>query len=238
MTKYLSFNIDCILKNRQLLFGSAIILVILYHLYCQANISWMKPFIIGYIGVDMFLFLSALGLCFAYNKYNLTTFYKRRILRIYPLYLVKSLGFIAMSALLGVSVGFWYIFSRLSTIYFYLPHQGTGVDWYSCSLLLLYVLFPILYHMVKKWKAIPVIITLIVVATILYSLRNMEWYHCCLVSRLPIFMFGIYSYFVIREGYKNITPPHSFVICRNRYFSLCNKRVPLFHHSTNLSFIY
>lgn len=183
MNKSLSFNIDNILKHRQLLFGLAIALVLLYHLFCQADIKFMKPFFFGYLGVDIFLFLSALGRSFAYNKYDLLTFYKRRVQRIFPLYVVKSSGFIIISSLLGASFGLWYVLSRLTTLYFYLPNQGTGVDWYSCSLLLLYFLFPALYWLVKRYKSVPVWITTIVVAAILYPLRDMEWYHCCLVSR-------------------------------------------------------
>lgn len=52
--------------------GVAIVLVILYHLVCVGFGSpiFMKPFALGYIGVDIFMFWSALGLCYSYKKTN------------------------------------------------------------------------------------------------------------------------------------------------------------------------
>ena len=46
------------------------------------------PLNIGYVGVDIFLFLSGLGLARLYRRNTVPRFYKRRLRRVYPLCLV------------------------------------------------------------------------------------------------------------------------------------------------------
>lgn len=87
-----SIIIQTIMNRRKELMGISIICVLLYHLYCACLPSeTLAVFKYGYIGVDFFLILSGFGCCFAYEKYNLSTFYKRRFKRILPLFWVQAL---------------------------------------------------------------------------------------------------------------------------------------------------
>lgn len=65
-------------EDRMIYYGIAILLVVLYHLYCQTQLAIVAPFKYGMIGVDLFLFFSGYGLCFFYEKNSLKDFYKRR----------------------------------------------------------------------------------------------------------------------------------------------------------------
>lgn len=53
--------------NRPFLLGVAIIMVIIYHFFSW-TINPFGRFNIGYIGVDIFLFLSGWGLSYSYKK--------------------------------------------------------------------------------------------------------------------------------------------------------------------------
>lgn len=75
-------------KYRSSLMGIAMLSVFLFH----SMGDWMPPFIHniaanGAIGVDVFLFLSSIGLTYSITKNpSVTAFYKRRVLRIMPTY--------------------------------------------------------------------------------------------------------------------------------------------------------
>ena len=60
---------QAILYNRNYLMGIAMLLVLLYHFTCWIGFrKLLLPFNWGFIGVDIFLFLSAIGLGFSASK--------------------------------------------------------------------------------------------------------------------------------------------------------------------------
>ena len=71
---------------RQQLMGLSIIFVLLYHLYVSSSFrDDLVVFKDGFVGVDFFLVLSGLGLCYSFTNNPLKRFYSRRITRIIPL---------------------------------------------------------------------------------------------------------------------------------------------------------
>lgn len=78
------------LAERGKMMGVAILMVIFYHLIGATESKVFMPFYLGFMGVDIFLFLSGYGLCHAYSKYNILTFYKKRFYRIFPLYFLMA----------------------------------------------------------------------------------------------------------------------------------------------------
>ena len=72
------FDINSILDNRKILFGIAIILVIFFHMYSQSGIYMCKPFMFGFIGVDMFFF-KWLGIMFFFRKKQFENFLSSEI---------------------------------------------------------------------------------------------------------------------------------------------------------------
>lgn len=75
---------------RSELMGAAIIAVILYHLYCWVpGTPLLRVFKWGFIGVDVFMFVSAFGLCFSYERNPLSVFYFNRTKRIFPSFIVR-----------------------------------------------------------------------------------------------------------------------------------------------------
>lgn len=81
-----------ITKYRSSLMGIAMLSVFLFH----SMGDWMPTMICniaanGAIGVDVFLFLSSIGLTYSITKNpSVTAFYKRRVLRIMPTYVLSS----------------------------------------------------------------------------------------------------------------------------------------------------
>ena len=170
--------------NRAFLMGVSILLVIVFHAF-----NWVYnpigPFNIGYIGVDVFIFLSGFGCSFSYEKNPLRTFYSNRFKRVFPIYIVAvSIAFL----LCGKSWSWTDYLLNLSTLGFYI--KGIPYfDWYIPFLIGLYVLFPV-FHFLGKFKWSAEIILFVVVFLILYFIHPQDQYSWAL-SRLPIFLYGI-----------------------------------------------
>lgn len=84
---------DIILKNRAYLIGFAMILVLTYHqLNIGLDMGWATP-LFRHLdsSVDIFFYLSALGVSFSYKKNSLKNFYSRRYIRIIPMYFLLVL---------------------------------------------------------------------------------------------------------------------------------------------------
>lgn len=94
-------------KYRSSLMGIAMLSVFLFH----SMGDWMPQFIHniaanGAIGVDVFLFLSAMGLTYSITKNpSVIAFYKRRVWRIMPTYwLIMSCVYLFVFALMVVQI--------------------------------------------------------------------------------------------------------------------------------------
>ena len=171
--------------NRAYLMGIAMIFVIIYHAFCWVY-NPIGMYNIGYLGVDIFLFLSGFGLCFSYENNSIKTFYKNRLTRIYPLYAISV--FIAY-ILCYNKWEFSTFLANLTTLGYYIDSGTNRFDWYINALITLYVCFPLLY-LYSKLKYIGLIALTIAVFVFMHFNYLPYWYDC-LISRLPIFLYGI-----------------------------------------------
>lgn len=181
-----------ITEDRNVYMGIAIILVILFH--TQAFIPKfpiLKVFLFGSIGVDVFLFLSGLGLSFSLINNSTGNFYIRRFRRVFPLFfifaLIKTVYIVLIN---GIALTPFDWFCNLTSLSYY-HIGGTFIDWYISSILLLYLLFPILY---KITNLKSVVIITISICLIYYFCGRPHWIYDCLLGRLPIFLTGILAY--------------------------------------------
>lgn len=130
--------LNAIIANRSFLMGVAMIMVIVYHIFCWVY-NPIGPLNIGYVGVDIFLFLSGLGLSCSYEKNSITQFYKNRIKRIYPIYIISVL---TTYLIFNSNWSNFDLFANIVTIGLYTKGGVYRYDWYLESLFTLYILFP------------------------------------------------------------------------------------------------
>lgn len=154
----------------------------------------------GNCGVEIFLFLSGMGLVFAYEKAkNIKQFYFNRFKRIFIPYFARVLATYLLT--FGFSIRF------VKEIFFYtffFESTWNTIAWYYCAIVLFYLLFPLYYKIFSKSKN-KLLFTLIIIEIVLLtsqfgiSFIREDFYN--IINRIPIFVIGIlFGYY---GKYKN-----------------------------------
>ena len=185
---------------RTFLMGLGILLVVLFH----ATSTFGNVFILfkyGFIGVDIFIFISGFGLTRSYESNRIKKFYKHRIIRILPLFVLFALCKSLLYEFFGFSLTIKDYVYNISTLSYY-GIGGQFIDWYLCSAFLFYILFPMLYLLVKSFKWKIILISLLLVISLYFIFPDIHWSYKCFISRIPIFLCGICMYLNI-----SILPP-------------------------------
>lgn len=212
---------------RQPLMGFAIIWIFMLHSGRTGNPIWDAVRLYGWSGVDMFFFLSAIGLCYSLNKNSdIKDFYKRRAYRILPTWMIVLLAVHLMGLVCNhflPKVPFYIPDSILKCFTWYtglgywisdfVTGKGWYYEWYVPSLLIFYLFTPFLYKK-KKWILIAILGSILAIGFLLNYCKILHHLHFFYL-RIPIFVLGLLYYrLMIFEDNKmfNKTIISSFVI--------------------------
>lgn len=187
-------------RYRNELMGISIIMVILFHVGgMRHDTLWLCLSRCGNIGVDMFFFFSGIGMWFAWTKSRQTgyrkllSFFRRRYLRIYPVWLVTACAYYIPRYCDGrmtlpdtlsdiaVNWGFW--------------HHCELAFWFIPAIMMLYTVAPAYITLIcrhRSWRWMPVAaVMLCVMLQYLQPLNSALGHLEIFVSRIPIFLLGI-----------------------------------------------
>ena len=192
-------------RYRGELMGIAMIFIFLFHVALPRYNMFFGLRRIGNIGVDMFLFLSGVGLWFSWMKHpSVKRFFKRRYLRVYPAWLIISClyyiphfhghSFSAWINLIGevtINWGFWL--------------HGELTFWYIPAMMMLYLFAPsyiqlIRRHPVYRWLPVVMILWCILVQYV-SPIHNAVGHIEIFWSRVPIFFIGINKELTIQKRF-------------------------------------
>ena len=192
--KWREIDLGDVSRYRGELMGAAIVFIILFHVPLARGDAFFGLRRCGNIGVDMFLFLSGVGLWYSWVRTpSFRQFYKRRLLRIFPTWLVISTLYYAsrfnwaagdyLDLVLDITInwGFW------------LHDEGTF--WYVPAIMMLYLWAPlymwlIARHRVLSWLPVLMICWCCCVEWVIpihQAVGHIEIFW----SRVPIFFIGI-----------------------------------------------
>ena len=193
-------------QYRGVLMGMAIIMIVLFHVALPRSSAFFGLKRMGNVGVDIFFFLSGIGLWFAWTKRpEVLHFYRRRLLRILPAWLLFSTAFYlpdyfgprrfssSLADLIGDITVNWD---------FWLHDELTF--WYIPATLMLYLWAPAYMRLLVRnrwWAAAPILIMGWCVAVqyiepIHQAVGHIEIFW----SRIPIFFIGIVAGQWVKEG--------------------------------------
>ena len=200
-------------KYRGEMMGIAIIMIVLFHTQLPRTDAFFGLKRMGNIGVDIFLFLSGLGLWFSLTgQPSLKRFFKRRYLRIYPTWFIIAClyylpiyfrgphnikGFIDLLGDIALNWDFW-LHAELTF-------------WYIPATMMLYLFAPAYIRLISKapayrWLPVAMVIWCVAVqwvTPIHSSVGHLEIFW----SRIPIFFIGINCGEAVRQ--KTVIPGSS-----------------------------
>ena len=193
-------------RYRGELMGAAILFIILFHVPLARSDMFFGLRRCGNIGVDMFLFLSGIGLWYSWVKNpSVSHFYKRRLLRIFPTWLVISSiyylqrfnfetgDYLDLFLDITVNWGFW------------LNDELTF--WYVPAIMMLYLWAPLYMklvqrHPVYRWLPVLMICWCVIVQWVVpvhQAVGHIEIFW----SRVPIFFIGINCGELVRKDERS-----------------------------------
>lgn len=200
--KIKDIELENISRYRGELMGVAILFVILFHVGLPRDDAFFGLKRMGNIGVEIFLFLSGMGLWFSWTKKpSLRQFYLRRFLRIYPtwllvacLYYIPDYLNLELTRHHGQSVNIIDLIGDITINWdFWLQDELTF--WYIPAIMFFYLISPfymrlITKHPIYRWLPVIMIMWCVIiqyVTPIHEAVGHLEIFW----SRVPIFFLGI-----------------------------------------------
>ena len=202
-------NLNIISKHRAVIYGIAILYVVLFHASAINDFDYsfghkiLEPFKLfmdtGNVGVDIFLFMSGVSLYFSFSRNNnIAQFFVKRFWRIVPAVWIIFGWFWALLYLFQNFAPDQFI-PRFLCIDFWLM-TGDASIWYVSLILLLYLLYPLIYAALYGGKTehtgVKCLILLAFVYTVvtIFWMRNPDFYKPIeiAITRIPVFIMGCY----------------------------------------------
>ncbi len=200
------FNIELLSKKRREIMGVAIIYVIIFHCYgrlsADIGIPLLTPILQnGNIGVEIFLFLSGIGLYFSMSKdESILPFYSRRITRVVVPWLIMSFPYWVLKSLIVDKDSIGGFLMHWSGLSFWV--DGITTVWYVAFIILLYFAYPFIFRLQKKndYFVILTVAAVVVLNTILFFV-NADYYSKIEIAltRIPVFLLGSYMGSVLKK---------------------------------------
>lgn len=188
------FNWHNLSKWRSELYGFTALWIVIFHFYDyykKINFPWTSVTIFknGYIGVDIFLFLSAISLYFSMKKdSNVKAFYKKRFQKILKVYFLFCIPYLFCYFIL--------VFHRTDLFFAHATFtiSKMGNFWFLSIIMLVYFCYPIFFRWLEKnqEKRIWMVLIFYILGLFLWktidSVSFMKYEIC--FTRFPIFLVG------------------------------------------------
>ncbi len=207
-------NWNLVSKYRTQLMGISMLWIMLFHNFFKwTDSNWVKTLIDhGNVGVDIFLFLSGVGLYYSYEKKgNIGEYYKRRIVRLLIPYFVLAISFFFW--VVRFEGGEYSFLSYISQVAFIKHNVNT--TWFIPCILVLSLLFPIIYYlqnypvrigsMTMSRNSVTVLICSIYFILLLYLKANKTVFYNnteIALTRALVFIVGCHFAKYVKEGVR------------------------------------
>ena len=212
-------SLNIISRYRSVLFGISIISIILFH-YCEDYVNAFQDgnvdsnlIIFGYykmissLGVEVFIFLSGLGLFYSMsNNSNVIRFYEKRVKRLIVPYIFIGIIFWGVFDLILNKDGIIRFIKDFTFVTFFTEGQRT--IWFIGVIFIFYLVFPLVYKLIlSQAGVIKTLILVIGIYGINYSILQL-WPNIydnieIGIMRFPIFILGALCAYLIKNDVQN-----------------------------------
>lgn len=190
-------------RYRGELMGAAMIFIVLFHVSLPRTDMFFGLRRMGNVGVDMFLFLSGMGLWYSWTKTpSVRHFFLRRYLRIYPAWLIMACLYY-IPRFRGGDWAAWLDLAGDITINwdFWLHDELTF--WYVPATMMLYLFAPAYMELIRRkpvYRWLPAMMMMwCVIVQYVMPVHNAVGHIEIFWSRVPIFFIGINMGEMIRQ---------------------------------------
>lgn len=210
------FNIS---KYRTPLMGISMLWIMLYHI--GIDVPYLNLLTrSGYLGVDIFIFLSSYGLYYSLVRKKVTNFYfyKKRLFRILPTYYITLMMIFLIKGLYFHQFDVIKLLQDSSFIGFFFPNlRWSFFLWYIPATIFLYILFPYLFYnlkYIKKYWALALIFSVIFIfnyylTTVVFTHGYNKFSLLLLIPRIFVFILGLI--------WADIEKKYNYIITKNWY---------------------
>lgn len=147
-------------------------------------------------GVDIFFFLSGMGLIYAIEKHSTLEFYKRRLSRVFlPFFLTGLTRMILEDWSVGSLI-------RNITGYSFYTEWIYSLLWFVPAIMTLYLIFPLFYHFFKKASSKGQFVYIILIVWLFLSMKlhhTMREDLYGFTNRIPVFLIGVLAGWLVKE---------------------------------------
>lgn len=212
-------SLNIISRYRSVLFGISIISIILFH-YCEDYVNAFQNgnvgsnlIVFGYykmissLGVEVFIFLSGLGLFYSMsNNSNVIRFYEKRVKRLIVPYVFVGIIFWGVFDLILNKEGITRFIKDFTFVTFFTEGQRT--IWFIGVIFIFYLVFPLVYKLIlSQAGVIKTLILIIGIYGINYSILQLWpniYYNIEIgIMRFPIFILGALCAYLIKNDVQN-----------------------------------
>lgn len=189
---------NSMLDYKKTLMGFATIWLLFLHYYDQLYSEIHLPALtqiasIGYVGVEIFLFLSGAGLYYSLcNNPDIKDFYTKRIVRTVIPWLLISFPYWILKTIIADHESWGVFLMNLTGISFWTSNIHSV--WYCAFIVLLYAVYPAVFKVQsKKYSIWPVMAAVLASNFFLFFLKP-DYYRTIEIAltRIPIFLIGSY----------------------------------------------
>lgn len=193
-----TLDLSFISRFRSSFMGFAIFWIFFYH--TGVDIPVLKHFFaLGWLGVDIFFFLSGFGLSASLAKdSSFKRFFRKRFVRIIPCWWIVLAGmafFGSVVSLKGFPITAEDYFHWFSGTGWWLA--GCNFEWYIPTLLVFYLLAPLLSSMSIRQLSICAVVAAIIAVALSSGIVNCFNHVYMSYSRLPVYLSGFIMYKII-----------------------------------------
>lgn len=191
------YGLELLSKYRSAIMGIAALWILFFHLWQKqvtepGKLYDFESYIqrIGFCGVDIFLFLSGIGLVFAIGKSNILSFYYRRLKRVFlPFFIVGLIRCVTEEWLPDI---FW---KNVLGINFYKVSMYSFL-WFVPAIITLYLLFPLYWKLFSRSSnklVFTAAMFILWAGASVYFRADLREDLYGFTNRIPVFIFGVYA---------------------------------------------